>query len=618
MTRLKKNHEDFDAGDLEFAPNSRTYAKFNQIDGSHPLQKETKETYILYKARVRHGGKVVVFNFDLAREMGLIPKKHPNFLFDSLEKAILDTFALVIINEYDQLNKTEFSVKDLLPKRYMATRYLQLQHPNKQGKTSGDGRSIWNGALSVNAKTWDISSCGTGATSLSPATHIEKKFFQTGDSSISYGCGYAEIDEGLSTLFFSEILHKNKLKTERVLGIIQFPDGYVITIRVHDNLLRPSHMFSHLKQSNHQTLKSIVDYYIARQIENFEWDNVPKVKEARYQYFLDKQTEVFAKTAAKFEDEYIFCWLDWDGDNVLMDGGIIDYGSVRQFGLFHSEYRYDDKDRFSTSILEQKQKAKYTVQSFAQMVDFIVTEKKHPLKKFKNGDWSKKFEEIFILEKYKNLLFKIGFKEDIAKSIIEKSPFLIKDFAKSFAYFERAKSKEGIKKVNDGITWDAIFCMRDILRELPQLFLSRGEDLDNDEFIEIIKSNYAKDEDVLITSYRAKKIKDFQREYKELVKAAASVEKITVNKVLLSLTMRSSIINKYDRITGDSITTIIEVLLKEIDNLTPEKVYELLTHFTRYQNLNPDDQKKAKAKNWHKSKLMKSFLKIVRDYREGL
>ena len=53
----------------------------------------------------------------------------------------------------------------------------------------------------------------------------------------------------------------------------------------------------------------------------------------------------FAEFAAKLEMDYIFAWLDWDGDNVLADAGIIDYGSVRQFGLRHDQYRYDDVER---------------------------------------------------------------------------------------------------------------------------------------------------------------------------------------------------------------------------------------------------------------------------------
>ena len=47
-------------------------------------------------------------------------------------------------------------------------------------------------------------------------------------------------------------------------------------------------------------------------------------------------------------------WLDWDGDNILTDGSIIDYGSVRQFGLYHHSYRFADIDRMSTSSASEK------------------------------------------------------------------------------------------------------------------------------------------------------------------------------------------------------------------------------------------------------------------------
>lgn len=619
MTRLKTNHTY-----SKSAPKNlpKTYPKFKRINGKHPFQKETKDSFVAYRARTRHGGKVTAFNFDLAREIGLIPKNHPDKMTKELEKAIVDTFAIVIINEYDQINNIKFPKEDIKPNFYMATRYLQLQHPNKQGKTSGDGRSIWNGQLKTKEGTYDISSCGTGATCLSPATHIQKKYFQTGDPSISYGCGYAELDEGLCTLFFSEVLNQNQLQTERVLGILTFPDGYAITIRVHENLLRPSHMFNHLKQGNYEALESVVRYYINRQIDEGFWKDAPRGWHNQLDYFLDKQSEVFAETAARFEDEYIFCWLDWDGDNVLMDGGIIDYGSIRQFGLFHSEYRFDDTDRFSTSITEQRNKAKYTVQNFAQIVDFLKSKERKPLRNFAKGEWSENFEKYFLTAKRTNLLRKCGFEENVVQGILESTPELIDQFMGPYAYFERAKSSKGPHPVNDGINWDAVFCMRDILRELPQLYLSRGEDITPSEFLEIAKSTYATEEDLKVTNYRKKKIQEFQKGYWDLVKKAASIEKQTLNKILLNLTMRSSVINKYDRITGDSITTIVDMLMEKIKGMNPEKLHRLLVHFRDYQNLDPDTEmegdKAAHRRNWHRSSLLRGFLQVVREYREGL
>ncbi|WP_034719458.1 hypothetical protein [Bacteriovorax sp. DB6_IX] len=64
----------------------KKYNKFHQIDGRHPLQQECPDAFISYKARKRKGGKVAFFNFDLAKEMGLIPKSHPHEMNEELEQ----------------------------------------------------------------------------------------------------------------------------------------------------------------------------------------------------------------------------------------------------------------------------------------------------------------------------------------------------------------------------------------------------------------------------------------------------------------------------------------------------------------------------------------------------
>ena len=205
--------------------------------------------------------------------------------------------------------------------------------------------------------------------------------YQTGDDSNSYACGRADLVDGVCAALMSDIFHKNGIATERTLAVIAFEDGTAINVRAHKNLLRPAHLFRMLKQSRLPDLKAAVDYYIARQIANGEWSR-PAKGENKYQLFLKHVTEDFARAAAVFESEYIFCWLDWDGDNVLMNGAVLDYGSVRQFGLYHHEYRYDDVERMSTTITEQKNKARYIVQTFAQLVDYIVTGKKKAIRCF--------------------------------------------------------------------------------------------------------------------------------------------------------------------------------------------------------------------------------------------
>ncbi|HPI28671.1 MAG TPA: hypothetical protein PLS75_09350, partial [Candidatus Marinimicrobia bacterium] len=119
---------------------------------------------------------------------------------------------------------------------------------------------------------------------------------------------------------------RNSIQTEETLCIIEFEKGISINIRAHQNLLRPSHFFNHLKQGNQLSLKKVMDYYIEIEKNKPEWKKCPEGSK-KYEFFLKRVTETFAKMAARFESEYIFCWLDWDGDNILMDGGIIDYGA---------------------------------------------------------------------------------------------------------------------------------------------------------------------------------------------------------------------------------------------------------------------------------------------------
>ncbi|MGK5088637.1 hypothetical protein WDW86_13850, partial [Bdellovibrionota bacterium FG-2] len=111
------------------------YSQFDQINGEHSFKRAVPAVAVEYQVRTRNGGRVVFFNFGLAKEMGLLPDDHPEQLNEALEEKLLQTFSLVIINEYDIQRKTKFSPEDIRPKSYMATRYLQLQHPNKQGKT---------------------------------------------------------------------------------------------------------------------------------------------------------------------------------------------------------------------------------------------------------------------------------------------------------------------------------------------------------------------------------------------------------------------------------------------------------------------------------------------------
>ena len=75
------------------------YEKFKEIDGAHPWREVSPDGFIDYQARIRARGRVLYFNFLLAKEMGLIPADHPPIINQELEQVILETFSLCIINE---------------------------------------------------------------------------------------------------------------------------------------------------------------------------------------------------------------------------------------------------------------------------------------------------------------------------------------------------------------------------------------------------------------------------------------------------------------------------------------------------------------------------------------
>ena len=602
------------------------YSGFAKIDGTHPYRIAMPSGFVDYAARTRPGGKVFYFNFALAKEMGLIPQNHPEVLDKELSKAILDTFSLEIINEYDVIHNRQFPANTIKPNRYMATRYLQCQHPDKRGYTSGDGRSIWNGYFKGKCGGWDISSCGTGATSLSPATAIEGKFFKTGDKNVAYGCGRTDLAGGISAALMSDIFHRNNIPTERTLAVISYKDGTAVNVRSYRNLLRPAHLFRYIKQENYAELKSGVDYFINRQVEDGLWEKPPE-SDGKYHYFLKKIAHDFASAAALFESEYIFCWMEWDGDNILMDGGIVDYGSVRQFGLFHRAYRYDDVDRMSTTIVEQKRKAKYTVQVFAQIVDFLITKRKKAISHYANHAVLSYFDDVFEEKKSKCLIHKMGFNPDMQEVLLKDGPFNkdFKELRKLCDYFERAQSIKGIYEVSDGITSDAIFCLRDILRELPAHYLAEGGTIPEKDFIDILRSEYSSDKDVTLTPTRKAKIKRFQELYLTLVNRAANHFHQPVNKLLAEMSDRSKLINRYDRVTGDAILHVADKVMKLAAklNLNPVLIHDICKEFIEKQILSPEHFTKTMHQN-HRfkgekvNKIFDEMLENVRDMRSGI
>jgi len=592
--------------------------------------------HVDYRARRRRDSDVAWFNFDLAREMGLIPASHPDRLTPGLRRALLDTFSLVIINEYDFLSGLRIPTRDLLPHPYMATRYLQLQHPDGRGDSSGDGRSIWNGCTRHAGVTWDVSSCGTGVTRLCPATSQHGTFFRTGNWLADYGCGTAALSEGIGAAVMSEVFHRNGIATERVLAVLDLPSGQAINVRAARNLLRPSHFFVHLRRGDLESLRGIVDFFIDRQIANGEW--TLRENESRTQRFAEEMALTFARVAATFESEYVFCWMDWDGDNILADGGIIDYGSVRQFGLYHREYRYEDVDRMSTSIPEQRLKARHIVRKCAQIRDFLDTGHKPRLADLSRDPVLVLFDTEFARVKDLRLLAKLGLTPQTARRLREPCGSELARFRRIFSILERTRSARGPTKVADGLSWDAVYCMRDLLRELPARWTealakhgagsrdARARErllLPARDFLAIAHSSYASRQDRACTPYRRQLAREYQRAALALFEGAARLEGRDLAALLARSAERAAVVNHYARITGDGVENICSRLRRRCKELGPESLYRVVRSFTDYQDLDPERVRACRGRpraplSVSESRLLARLVRISRELREGL
>jgi hypothetical protein len=563
------------------------YEAFDQLNGSHPWKEQVPEGLILYPVRRLNQGRVSYFNFHLAKEMGLIGHDHPRRMNRKLEQKLLDTFCLRIINEYDQKKNIHFPSNTLKKNSYMATRYLQLQHVDKSGRTSGDGRCIWNGTCANGKKTWDISSRGTGVTALAPGVVEAGKPLRSGSTAFGYGCGMADMDELFGAALMAEIIHRNGHSTERVLAIIDLGKGLGIGVRAAPNLIRPAHLFLYLKQARHEPLRRAVDYFIERQNHNGDW-NISLQRKDRFQIMVEKLCENFAKFTAYLDRDFIFAWLDWDGDNVLANGGIIDYGSVRQFGLRHDEYRYDDVDRFSTNLNEQKLKARLMIQNFVQMKDFLETGVKRPISEFKSDPILKVFDQRFHHHLMDRFLYQLGFDEGLRRILLNLHGSSVREFFQVQSEFERIKTHRKAQKVPDGIHRPAIFNMRSIMAKMPSYILENGATaMPAREFFDLILSSQALRRDRRFNGQHKKRIQLWQRKYLRLIKKVTTPHNI--EKLLKGLKTRSEKVNREDRMTGNGLINVVDELLKfRKKGAGPAQIQALIDEFIDHQTLNPD------------------------------
>jgi hypothetical protein len=598
------------------------YDKFDTIDGTHPWRDVSPEGFVDYPARYRQGGRVLFFNFSLARDMGLIPQRHPARMNPALEEAVLKTFSIQILNEHDWINRKRFPRDGYEDRLYMATRYLQMQHENKRGKTSGDGRSIWNGCVRQGAKVYDVSSRGTGNTILSPGVQEAGQPLPTGKNDYGYSSGLADLDEMIGSALMSEIFYQKGVPTERMLAVIAFPDNTSIGVRTAPNLLRPAHFFRYLKMGMWKELKDSYDYFLARQVQNGEM-NLPDHPQTRYYASLAFLVDRYSRLAALMEGEYIFNWLTWDGDNILASGALLDYGSIRQFAAKHSKYRYEDVDRFSTSLTEQKREARYIIQTFAQMIDFIVTGEKKSVREFEKDKHLELFDACYEKESQRVMLYNAGFTPRQITKLVKNNQREIRSFCQSFNYFEDVKALAGRQKVPDGVDHPPVFLIRNTLRELPRFLLNHEAEgewpvMPAEDFCRIMARSYVEEENLKLTKRREEHAFSFQRFYQDLILAVSRKRWLT----LKALAKRAAVLNYQYRNTGDGLTWVVFEAIAVKDKIDQDAFQQVLDRYIKSQILVPGKFRPFKESemkgNSYKARLLRKMREVLDVFKETI
>jgi hypothetical protein len=189
------------------------------------------------------------------------------------------------------------------------------------------------------------------------------------------------------------------------------------------------------------------------------------------------------------------------------------------------------------------------------------------------------------------------------------------------AYFERARSARGPRKVEDGLTWNAIFSTRDLLRELPERYLREYRLLSGEEFLDIAVSSYASKQDRRLTGHRERRAREFQRTYLELIGKGAELAGTTVPLMLTEIAGRSAVINRYDRITGDSALYAAQRLMRNRKRLTNQQLVETIDRFVELQTLIPEHKTPQTARSGDHpdvKKVLDSLISVVSELRHGL
>jgi hypothetical protein len=302
---------------------------------------------------------------------------------------------------------------------------------------------------------------------------------------------------------------------------------------------------------------------------------------------------------------------------MLASGAILDYGSIRQFAAKHDKYRYEDVDRFSASLTEQRFWARQLVKVFAQAFEFALTGRKRPLNRYGSLWCLREFDEAFRMERDRRMLWRVGFTPEQIDKLLKRAKREIGDFRRALEFFEDAKVARGVEKLKDGITHRPIFLIRNLLRALPEYYVAghngeRGTIMPANLFCRIMAASYVSRRDRKMTPSRIARARNFQLCYQRLIAKAGPSFKDVLNVVQ----QRSAIINHPHRITGDAVIWIVTELIEQKKTLDRDELQELMDRFIESQILVPGKFRPIEESEMNGTSNRAQLLRAIQDHLE--
>jgi hypothetical protein len=199
-------------------------------------------------------------------------------------------------------------------------------------------------------------------------------------------------------------------------------------------------------------------------------------------------------------------------------------------------------------------------------------------------------------------------------------------FERSFKWWERKTKQKKHYRVADGITKDALYSMRDLLRELPKHLNTIWNPMPIDKFMKHVASTYCSPIDAKPTLIRSQKANELQRHYMALVESCARITESKRENIIGRMMARAEICNRKERVTGDAICNVGDKILRSRKQLERRDLFGLISTFIEAQVLVPETKLRSVRKQTVEAvkittkaeSVLKALDKVVRDMRHGL